>query len=249
MKTAASLAFLAAAACAGPMRVVPRASLEEAGFHSGDDVLRVQSDGGLDEKTSRKVDEDLIAKVRSFRSRPQFPGKFAVVRVAPAYHQGCRAESLTEKELRPFAAALQKNDAVSTLDPLPGMLLPPKVDLTALRYAAARIGARYLIVYASDTRHDQGWTWAANLNWLIVPYLVVPSTEVYAASACESVVVDVNTNAIYFTAHGFSDSRTIYWNLSAKESSIEREEQTLVEAAVDSMAQEISRKLDLLKRE
>lgn len=200
----------------------------------------------MKKKDGCKVDEDLIKRVRSFESRPEFPAKFAVVRVAQG-SCGYQAQSPTQKELEPFSTALAGHDAVTSLDPIPGMFLPPKVDLVSLRYAAARIGARYLIVYVANTGHNRGWTWAANLNWLIVPYFVVPSTEVRAAAACEAVLVDVKTNAVYGAASGFKDSRTVYWNLAAKDDSIREECETLTRAALESMARDLARKLDRLK--
>lgn len=234
------------AACQSALRVQPDAGLAEAGLIEQDQPLRSDSDAGLERKTTRKIDEDMIARVKSFPARPEFPGKFAVVRIARE-HGIFRAESPTRKEMRPFEEALGRHPAVLSLDPVPGMLLPPTVDLISLRYAAARIGARYLIVYGSDARQDQGWTWAANLNWLLVPYFVIPSTEIYAAAASEAMVVDAHTNAIYFTANGFRESRTVYWSLAAREDSIQRTLEELGDGARRSMAEEIARKLGLLR--
>jgi hypothetical protein len=93
-------------ACASADTPTLQVSLRDAGLFD-DPPLRADPGTGIETRDTWKIDEELIARVRAFKSTPEFPGRVAVVKI-PDRFGGYRPEAPTEKEMRPFAEALAK---------------------------------------------------------------------------------------------------------------------------------------------
>lgn len=124
------------------------------------------------------------------------------------YDQG--AETNIQPIPEAEAAALRSLAALRTEDDRPiipsvtlgGPLLVDRATLTSVRYAAARVRARLVFVYASVDDTEEGYNDASILYWTIIGMWTVPGTMVGYYSAAQGLLIDTVSGQIVAVVGG-----------------------------------------------
>lgn len=85
---------------------------------------------------------------------------------------------------------------------LGGPLLVDRATLTSVRYAAARVRARLVFVYASVDDTEEGYNDASILYWTIIGMWTVPGTMVGYYSAAQGLLIDTVSGQIVAVVGG-----------------------------------------------
>jgi hypothetical protein len=142
--------------------------------------------------------------------------------------------------------ATPKRAAFASINAVPGLFLPGQGDLGKVRYAAARVGADTLLVYARSTRVYTFRNGLANLYPTLVG-LLLPGNERIVVSRVEGAIVDVRSGHVFCVAQG--ESRVDESSsplLGSNDDERQEVEQAETEAAL-AMTRDLARELAALE--
>jgi hypothetical protein len=191
-----------------------------------------------------KVTEAGIQKLLASKEALTFPGRLAVVKITKRW-RGYAPEPLEPEELERFARWAATDERITDVQSIPSLFLSDATNLQRLRYAAARIGASMLFVYAADTTTASGWTEGWPVNLLIVPYFFLSTQSLKSETAMEGVLVGVGGNAVHAVAAGKRKVERTIHNLSSSDGDLERlveeNRRETLQALVDDLAPKFAR--------
>ena len=138
-----------------------------------------------------------IADVRGLKPQLQFPCRIAIY-LKPGQHDW-RWTPEDKAEMQQWAAELKREGIVSDVFPLPELLISKdaKMDVKALRLAAAKCGADALFVIHAAAQTDSYKNFATVFDLTILGGYVIPASHRDSLFMLEGVLLDVDNGYIY----------------------------------------------------